>query len=136
VGQSKKKEGVRFMSYDDFNQITAKRQYTYRKNPLHQQSFVILKQQESSDSYEPVGDYTVLDTEEKNELSERKVMNLVSLMNDDEQLIDLRGESDTRILFHRAYTDEPDKTKIIFYALGKTGVSKENAVLSLAEELE
>ncbi len=124
------------MTFDNFNEVTAKKQYTYRRNPMHSQSFVILKKLEQSEQYEPVGDYTVLDSEEDEDLSERKVMNLIALMNDEDELIDLRAETGSRLLYFKAPTDEPHKTRIIFYALGEKGVSIENAVLSLEEELE
>jgi len=124
------------MTFESFNTVTAKKLYTYRRNPLHDHSFVILKQLEQSGQYEPIGDYTVLDQNEDMGLSEKKVINLVALMNneDEENLIDLRQETKTRLLYYRAPTDDPGKTRIVFYALGTQGVSVENAVLSLQEE--
>ncbi len=124
------------MAFDNFNEITAKQPYTYRRNPMYDHSFVILKQLEEGESYEPVGDYTVLDLDEDSMLSEKKVMNLVALMNDSDDLIDMRKETGTRLLYYKAPTDEPNKTRIIFYTLGAQGVSTENAVLSLEEGLE
>lgn len=124
------------MGFDDFNHITAKKAYTYRRNPLHDYSFVILRQASDCGPYEPVGDYTVLDEHEDHELSEKKVMNLVALMNDSDELIDMREQSETRLLYYRAPTEVPGKTRIVFYALGDKGVSTENAVLSLEEEFE
>ncbi len=126
------------MSFESFNIVTAKKLYTYRRNPLHGHSFVILKQLEQNGQYEPVGDYTVLDQSEDSALSEKKVMNLVALMNDEDEddLIDLRTETKTRLLYYRAPSDDPHKTRIIFYALGTQGVSMENAVLCLEEGLE
>lgn len=124
------------MSFEDFNEITAKKSYTYRRNPLYGHSFIILKQLEESGQYHPVGDYTVLDPKEDFSLSEKKVMNLVALMNDDDDIIDLQRETQTRLLYYKAPTDEPNKTRIIFYALGARGVSVENAVLSLEEGID
>ncbi|MCB9990292.1 MAG: hypothetical protein H6867_02795 [Rhodospirillales bacterium] len=124
------------MTFDDFNTITAKQPYIYRRNPHHEQSFVILKQLDDEGRYEPIGDYTVLDQSEDHELSEKKLINLIALMNDSEELVDLREQSQSRLLYFRAPTDEPDKTRIIFYTLGDRGVSKENAVLSLKEGLD
>lgn len=103
---------------------------------MHQHSFMILKQLSEEGVYQPIGDYTVLDTSEEHSLSEKKVMNLVSLMNDEDQLIDIGSGTGKRMLYHRASTDNPDKTRIIFYELGKQGVSTENAVLSLEEGLQ
>jgi hypothetical protein len=124
------------MSFQNFNSVTAKKPYTYRRNPVYAQSYIILKQQDDEAVYEPIGDYTVLDQDEDSGLSEKKLMNLIALMNDEEDLIDLKDEVETRLLFHRAPTNDPDKTRIIFYALGRQGVSKENAILTLEEGLE
>jgi len=124
------------MNYENFNEITTKKLYTYRRHPMHDNSYVILKQQLEDGPYEPVGDYTVLDSDEDNSLSEKKVMNLVALMNDEKNIIDLKTETKTRLLYHKASTDEPNRTRIIFYALGEKGISTENAVLSLEEGLE
>jgi hypothetical protein len=124
------------MQFENFNEITAKRPYTYRRNPLHDHSFIILKQEDDAGEYQPVGDYTLLDTSEDRGLTEKKVMNLIALMNNDEDsLIDLRSETNLRVLYFKAPSDEPDKTRIIFYTLGEKGVSVENAVLSMNEEL-
>lgn len=97
---------------------------------------MILKQLSEEGVYQPIGDYTVLDAAEDHNMSEKKVMNLISLMNDEDHLIDIGSGTGKRMLYHRASTDSPDKTRIIFYELGKQGVSKENAVLSLEEGLE
>jgi len=124
------------MGFTDFNHITAKKDYTYRRNPHHDQSFVILKQLGADGQYLPIGNYTVIDQDEDMIMSEKKVMNLIALMNDEDELIDMRGDTQSRMLFHRASSDDPDKTHIIFYALGDQGVSTESAVLSLQEGLE
>lgn len=124
------------MSFDNFNEVMAKKSYTYRRNPLHEHSFVILRQMAETGAYQPVGDYTVLDEREDSALSEKKVMNLIALMNNSEELIDLRAQSETRLLYYRAPTEDPHKTRIVFYTLGNQGVSTENAVLCLEEELE
>lgn len=77
------------MSFDDFNMVTAKKPYAYRRNPLYGHAYVILRRG-AAGGYEPAGGYTVLDGGEDETLSERKVMNLVALMNDEEgRLIDL-----------------------------------------------
>lgn len=124
------------MTFDNFNTITAKKLYTYRRNPHHDFSFMILKQPDENSAYEPIGDYTVLDRDEDISLSEKKVMNLVALMNDDRDTVDLRDRVQSRLLYYRTPTDTPDKTRIVFYTLGEKGVSTENAVLSLEEGLE
>jgi hypothetical protein len=124
------------MTFTDFNTNTAGQLYSYRRNPLHEHSFLIIKKQDDKKRYEPIGDYTVLDAEENPALSEKTVMNLVALLNGKkEDVIDLSRECDTRLLYYRAPKRENStKTHIIFYALGDKGVSKENAVLAIEEE--
>ncbi|MEC8664554.1 MAG: hypothetical protein VXY16_03690 [Pseudomonadota bacterium] len=112
------------MAFDDFNTITAKKHYIYRQNPVHQQSFMILKQLSEEGAYQPVRDYTVLYSEEEHSLSEKKVMNLVALMNDEDHLIDIGSGSVKRMDYLRGSTDSRDKKRIIFYVMGKLGVSK------------
>ena len=127
------------MSFNHFNSSTEGELYSYRRNPLHEHSFLIIKKQEDRKRYEPIGDYTVLDAEENPALSEKTVMNLVALLNGRKQdVIDLSRETDKRLLYYRApKREDSNKTHIIFYTheAGK-GVSKENAVLAIEEEYE
>ncbi len=125
------------MSFNHFNSSTEGELYSYRRNPLHEHSFLIIKKQEDRKRYEPIGDYTVLDADEDPSLSEKTVMNLVALLNGHEdEVIDLSRETDKRLYYYHApKRQNSNKTHIIFYAHeeGK-GVSKENAVLAIEEE--
>lgn len=125
------------MTLNDFNTITAKQPYTYRRNPLHEASFLLLKQNEGTGAYVPVGDYTVLDRSENAELSEKKVMNIVSMLNGKDDLIDLGGEMNSRLLYHPTpRTSADERTKIVFYSWEGKGVSKENALLTIEEDFD
>lgn len=122
------------MDLGAFNNINATQKYTYRKNPLHETSFMILKRQEAQNTFEPVGEYTVLDRSEEFDITEKKVMNLVSRLNGQDKIIDLSDHIHIRTLHHKAVdgAESGDKSKIVFYTLGEEGVSKENAVLTFA----
>lgn len=126
------------MTLNDFNIITAKTEYTYRRNPVVDGSFMILKQG-SEERYEPVGEYTVLDKNEDADLSEKKVMNIVAVLNDqDGRLMQLGEDSGTRMLYKPfPRMSEHEKSKVIFYTLreGK-GVSEENAILTIDEDIQ
>lgn len=125
------------MSFQDFNSRTSGETYSYRRNPVHDHSFLIIKKLEERQKYEPIGDYTVLDPAENVALSEKKVMNLVALLNGRPQdVINLREHVDgTRLHYHRVpKQDHQDKTHIIFYTHGGEGPSVENAVLAIEEE--
>lgn len=123
------------MSFDDFNMVTAKKPYAYRRNPLYGHAYVILRRS-AAGGYEPAGGYTVLDGGEDETLSERKVMNLVALMNDEEgRLIDLRGSTRSRLLFSRLPAAVPGHSRVMFYTRDCAGVTRENAVLELDEDM-
>lgn len=126
------------MTLDDFNLITAKTDYTYRRNPVVDGSFMILKRQKE-EAYEPIGEYTVLDKSEEPDLSEKKVMNLIAILNDqDDRLIQLGEGTGLRMLYKPIprQTDS-EKSKVIFYTLKEEqGVSTENAILTIEEDIE
>lgn len=82
-----------------------------------------------------VGDYTVLDHKEDPLLSEKKVMNLVSLMNGRKNLMQLGHETNARILYNIvSECDDDGKSRVIFYHLGQEGVSVENALLRIERD--
>lgn len=126
------------MTFSDFNHSGTGQSYSYRRNPVHEHSFLIIRKNEAKKKYEPIGDYTVLDAEENPALSEKTVMNLVALLNGrEEDVIDLSRETDKRLLYYRApKREDSNRTHIVFYVLGEKGVSTENAVLSIDEELQ
>lgn len=82
-----------------------------------------------------VGDYTVLDGAEDLLLSEKKVMNLVSLMNGRKNLMDLGHETKSRVLYNIVSDqDEDGKARVIFYHLGAEGTSVENAMFRIEKD--
>jgi hypothetical protein len=115
------------MQMQEFNTEGAAPLYAYERSPVNERAFLIVKKEETAER--PVGDYTVLDKEEDISLAEKKVMNLVSLLNGRKRLIELGHETKSRILYHVvSERDEENKTKILFYKLEQQGVSKENAL--------
>ena len=84
------------MNLGDFNSINTTQLYTYRRNPMHERSFVLLKRQEQD--FAPIGEYTVIDQDEDLKLSEKKVINLVTRLNGLNNIIDLSDQVDTRTL--------------------------------------
>lgn len=80
----------------------------------------------------PYATYTTLDTEEDPALSERKVMNLISILNGRKRLLNLGSGTGTRTLHHTpAHENSEEGRKIVFYTLRPQGVSRENAILVL-----
>lgn len=113
--------------------------YTYRTNPYLSRSYQIMRHSvekgDGAESY-PIGDYTVLDWEEDPALTERKVMNLVTLLNGSAEIMDLREQADGRLLFHKKAKQEGESgQEFIFYNYKGNGVSQENALLTFQEEV-
>jgi hypothetical protein len=118
------------MKTNDFNAEAKTPRYGYMPSPVHPRAFQILKYNESD--LQPVGDYTVLDSSEDLSFSEKKVMNLVSLLNGRKHLMQLGHETGTRILYNIvSECDDDGKSRVLFYQLGKEGVSIENALLRM-----
>lgn len=120
------------MQTQDFNAESRAPIYAYKRSPVNERAFLILKNQEKATEPVPVGDYTVLDREEDLSLSEHKVMNLVSLLNGRKRLVDFGHEINSRILYQVvSEQDEDNKMKVLFYKLEREGVSKENALFRM-----
>jgi len=123
------------MQTQDFNAESRAPIYAYQRSPVNERAFLIVKKPDSTNEPIPVGDYTVLDKEEDLSLSEKKVMNLISLLNGRKRLMQLGHETNSRILYNVvSEKDEDDKYKVLFYQLKERGVSVENALFRLASE--
>lgn len=61
------------MKTKDFNEESKAPRYTYKRSPIHERAFLILKYQGNlAGEPVPVGDYTVLDVAEDAALSEKR----------------------------------------------------------------
>lgn len=121
------------MKTQDFNAEARSPKYGYVKSPVHPRAFMILKYKadRGSDPH-PVGDYTVLDADEDLGLSERKVMNIVTLLNGRKGLMPLGEGTGSRMLYNQVTEcDDDGKSRVVFYRLGEKGVSTENALLRM-----
>ena len=117
---------------DSFNESGEKARFIYKRNPLVENSYQIFELKLDKQAYEPAGEYTVIDTEEALELTEKKVINLIAVMNDKQELEYLGNLTKTRILFTIVpKRDGSEQQKIIFRTHNNKGVSTENAVLTL-----
>jgi hypothetical protein len=108
--------------------------FIYQHNPVHERGFQIMKLGDN-DEYDVIGEYTILAQDEPLDLAEKKVMNLITLLNGRDNLMDLGEQTGTRLIYQRkAYAEETGCYEIIFYELGKQGVSQENALLTMQKE--
>ena len=116
----------------DFNDRGEKARYIHKRNPLVEYAYQIFEYKDYKGDYEPVGEYTLLDTDEDPDLTERKLINLTRLMNGKKDLVDLKEMTNSRLLFNvMPRKNDTDPTKIIFRTYDGDGVSKENAILVL-----
>jgi len=117
---------------DSFNDTGEKPQFIYKRNSLVENSFQIFMYRDEKADYEPVGDYTVIDLDEDPDLSEKKIMNVISILNGKEDLMQLGNLTQTRVLFTIVpKKSDDDPTKIIFRNHDGEGTSEENAVLTI-----
>lgn len=124
------------MNTPDFNAEASTPRYSYKRSPVNPRAFQILKLHDNSHR-DPsvVGDYTVLDAKEDMALTEKKVMNLVSLMNGRKNLMQLGHESGMRVLYNIVTEcDDDGKARVLFYNLGKEGVSVESALFRIEKD--
>ncbi len=119
---------------DDFT-ISERRQFWYRPHPVSSHSYQLLHW-DARQGYQPIGDYLLLDTAEEATLTERKLQNLVTLMNGHMRLHDLRREMNgARLLFQlQDDIDEQGRKKIILRHFRGDGVSHENAMVLIEKE--
>ena len=116
----------------NFNDESTKPQFMYKRNPLVPHAFQIFMMKKDKGEYEPVGDYTLLDLKEDSALTEKKVMNIISLLNGRKNLIDLGPLTNCKVFFSIVHKeDEGDPDKIIFRNHDGNGPSTENAILIL-----
>jgi hypothetical protein len=122
------------MNSQDFNTQSSNVRYSFCPSPVHDRAFLILKG-DGGGNPDIVGDYTVLDVGEDKSLSEKKVMNLISLLNGRKNVMPLGSETRARVLY-RIVTDADDdgRSHVLFYHLGNEGVSVENALFRLKKE--
>lgn len=87
---------------------------------------------DNNDAYNVVGAYTILSEDEPLALAEKKVMNLITLLNGRDNLINLGEQTGTLTLYQpKTNPEEGGYQEILFHELGLRGVSQENALLTL-----
>ncbi len=119
----------------NFNIESEKPPFIYKRNPLVKHAFQIFQWKEDKADYEPVGDYTLIDTEEEPELTEKTVMNIVTSLNGRaERVLDLKNLTSERLLYNIVDNEDAEESNLVTIMLRThdgMGVSKENAVLKI-----
>lgn len=119
----------------NFNIESEKPPFIYKRNPLVKHDFQIFQWKEEKSDYEPVGDYTLIDTEEDPELTEKTVMNIVTSLNGRaDRILDLKNLTSERLLYNIVDNKDAEESNLVTIMLRThdgMGVSKENAVLKI-----
>lgn len=106
--------------------------FVSKPNPLVERDYQVFEYNTEKSEYEHVGDYVLINKEEPREITEKKVANIMSIINKKDEFIDLSNLTKTRML----YTVVPeaqsgDQSKMIFKDYDGSGVSKENAIFTI-----
>ncbi len=116
----------------DFNKQLERPRFIYKPNPMMKRAYQIFELMPKNNAYVPVGEYILLNHEEDPELTELKMVNLITLLNGKKDVKDLSKMSQTRVLFTVVPEDQSgDQTKLIFKDYKGKGVSVDNAVFTI-----
>ena len=106
--------------------------FIHKPNPLVERSYQIFEYDFKKGDYEHAGDYVLIKKDEKLEVTEKKLINLMTLLNGKDDLIDISNLTSTRVLFTLVPEAQAgDQTKIILKDYDGSGVSKENAIFTI-----
>ncbi len=106
--------------------------FIHKPNPLVERAYQIFEYNADKGSYDAIGEYILLNKEEPRDITEKKVINLMSILNKKDELIDLSSLTNKRVLFTLVPEAQAgDQTKMIFKDYDGSGVSKDNAVLTI-----
>ena len=106
--------------------------FIHKPNPLVDRAYQIFEYNVAKGSYDVVGDYVLINKEEPRDITEKKIINLMSILNKKDELIDLSSLTNKRVLFTLVPEAQAgDQTKMIFKDYDGSGVSKDNAVFTI-----
>ncbi len=106
--------------------------FIHRPNPLIERDYQIFEYDYKKGEYNHVGDYVLLQKDETRDLTEKKVANLMGILNKKDDLMDISNLTKTRVLFTIVpEAQASDQTKIIYKDYDGSGVSKDNAIFTI-----
>ena len=106
--------------------------FIHKANPLVDRAYQIFEYDVTKSDYDHVGDYILIQKDEPQEVTEKKVINLMTLLNGKDDLIDLSNLTNTRLLYSIIPEAQAgNQTKIVLKDYDGSGVSKENAIFTI-----
>lgn len=106
--------------------------FIHKPNPLVERSYQIFEYDFKKSDYNHVGDYVLIQKDEPQDVTEKKVINLMTLLNGKDDLIDLSNLTNTRLLYSIVPEAQAgNQTKIVLKDYDGSGVSKENAIFTI-----
>lgn len=121
-----------------FNERVRVHKYGYRRNPLIERGFDIIKHIDGSTKTEIIGSYMPLRKDEALSSAERKVMNLVNTLNG-EEFVPMNDDAGDHMLYEISDTSQDFEANkghtphYILRALQETGVSIPNAIIAFSD---
>lgn len=117
-----------------FNRRSERQNFIYRHNPARPGSFLILRLDPARGGYDPVGVYMVVDETEEMEITEKKLINMILILNNQGDEVQKLGFlTGKRVLFNieDRGSGPNGKATITFRTYDGQGVSCANAVLEI-----
>mgnify|MGYP000221043301 CR=1 FL=1 len=73
--------------------------FVHKPNPLVERAYQVFEYNMETSSYDHGGDYVLINKDEKREVTEKKVINLMTILNGKDDLIDISNLTNTRLLY-------------------------------------
>jgi hypothetical protein len=120
------------MNLKDFNDESSHPEFIHKPDPQNPNAYQILHFKEDKRIYEIAGSYVKVDHSEEAEVTDKRIFNLMAVLNEKKRTFDFKSLTNSRTLFTLVpIKPEDHDVKVIFRTYDGDGVSKENAILSL-----
>lgn len=120
------------MNLKDFNDESSHPEFIHKPDPHDPHAYEILHFKEGLGTYELSGSYRKVDEAEEAEVTDKRIFNLMAVLNDKKRQFDFKSLTNSRTLYTLVpIKPEDTDVKVIFRTYDGNGVSKENAILSL-----
>ncbi len=106
--------------------------FIHKPNPSLERAYQIFEYNFKKSDYDHVGDYILVNKNEKSEVTEKKLTNLMTLLNGKDGLIDISNLTSKRVLFTLIpEAHAGNQTKIILKDYDGSSVSTDNAIFTI-----